>query len=71
MLDLSKNLLLQDVAEFVCKVLDLKCSDSLTDTPQIKSFLDLVVVDGDATFSHNSSYLAVVGNGRYLHVHGV
>ena len=51
--DVSKNLLLQDVAEFVCKVLDLKCSDSLTDTSQIKSFLDLVVVDGDATFSHN------------------
>eukprot|EP00943_MAST-04B_sp_MAST-4B-sp1_P002785 g2785.t1 len=25
----------------------------------------------NAAFSHNSSFLAVVGNGRYLHVHGV
>lgn len=50
--DRSQNLLIHNVSEFIYTVLNLKCSDSLADVSQIKSFLDLVIVDGDATFSH-------------------
>jgi len=52
--DCEKNQsnLIQEVAEFVRTVLDLKCNDALTDVTQSKCFLDLVMVNGDATFSN-------------------
>jgi len=42
--------LVRDVAEFLRTVLDLKCNDTLTDVSKTKSFLDLVIIDGEATF---------------------
>ena len=46
--------LIADVAEFVCTVANLKCLDALKNGAKHQSFLELIVGDGDATFS--SSY---------------
>jgi hypothetical protein len=48
---LKTTSLIQDVSEFVCTVLDLECNDALTESERIKSFLDIVVLDGKATFT--------------------
>ena len=50
--DKRQQSLIGDVAKFVCAVLDLKCNDVLSYGTQTKSFLDLVVSDGEATFAN-------------------
>ena len=50
--DLERGRLISDVAEFVSCVANLRCIDPLKSVPIAQSFLELIVDDGDATFSH-------------------
>lgn len=45
--------LVDDMADFVGAVLDLKCYVALTADTRSRSFLELIVEDGEATFAHS------------------